>query len=61
MKKRITDRYGRVWTHFDRELYAHCRMAFPERMIATLGLPSPSLADNPNYDLCEICRQEWPK
>lgn len=56
----ITDRYGRVWAWKSKDLYVHdgC-LAFPEHMIQDLGLPSPVLASNPNYRLCEICTKEW--
>lgn len=60
----LTDRYGRVWTWRGRgDLYVHDdTLAFPRDSItgAGLGLPSPRLADNPNYSkLCDICRSEW--
>ena len=60
----ITDRFGRVWVWEFGDLYVHddC-LAFPMDWITDtvhpLGLPSPALADNPNYSLCEICRREW--
>jgi len=60
----ITDRHGRVWRWWGKELYCHDGLlAWPRDMIdrPDLGLPSPLLADNPNYaGLCDICRSEWP-
>jgi hypothetical protein len=58
----IVDRYGRTWTWKTGELYEHDgTLAFPRALIDTVGLPSATLADNPNYfNLCPTCRQEWP-
>ncbi len=60
----ITDRFGRVWVWWKGDLYRHCNQCIPGEWITStelpIGLPSPSLAYNPNYQLCEICRQEWP-
>lgn len=60
----ITDRFGRVWVWWKGDLYRHCGHCIPGEWITStehpIGLPSPTLADNPNYQLCEICRQEWP-
>lgn len=58
----ITDRYGRVWTWLAGELYRHDEtLAFPKAMIDGARLPSPDLANNPNYSkLCATCRSEWP-
>jgi hypothetical protein len=58
----ITDRYGRVWRWTTGELYEHDEtLAFPRALIDTVGLPSATLAGNPNYaNLCATCRQEWP-
>ena len=59
----ITDRFGRVWVWRSGDLYRHCNLCFPGEWITStkhpIGLPSPSLADNPNYQLCEICTQNW--
>jgi hypothetical protein len=58
----IIDHHGRIWTWISGDLYRHCQLAWPERFIrAPHGLPSPRLADNPNYRLCEICTKEWPR
>jgi hypothetical protein len=60
----IVDKYGRVWTWMDGEVYRHEGMAWPKWAFDdpdSYGLPSPELANNPNYQLCEICRQAWPK
>lgn len=58
----ITDRFGRVWTWKDGDLYTHDNtLAFPLAFIDDrIGLPRPGLADeNPNYaGLCAICRHE---
>lgn len=58
----ITDKFGRVWTRYDSDgLYIHDMLVHPAERISHLGLPSPSLADNPGYaDLCAICRSQWP-
>lgn len=58
----ITDPHGRVWTWVDGDLYEHDEtLAFPADRIPGAGLPSPALADNPNYHrLCSICRSQWP-
>jgi hypothetical protein len=55
----VTDRFGRVWTWKDRDLYVHDQMAWTPQMIERGGLPSAVLAGNPNYDLCAICTQNW--
>jgi hypothetical protein len=57
----VTDAYGRIWRWRGRgNLYVHDdALAFPLHMIKGLSLPSASLADNPNYDLCATCRQNW--
>ncbi len=54
----IVDEYGRTWTWRGRgDLYVHHGFAFPERMVrAGVGRPSKVLLDNPNYDLCDICK-----
>jgi len=53
----ITDHHGRVWTWIDGDLYQHCGMAWPRHSIEDTrhGLPSESVRNNPNYDLCEVC------
>lgn len=58
----ITDRYGRTWVWRDGDLYSHdATLAFPRDFLDRVGLPSPRLADNPNYSrLCARCRSEWP-
>jgi hypothetical protein len=60
----LTDSFGRVWALWRRgftPIYRHDQMAWTEDQIMRPGvvLPSVKLRDNPNYDLCEICRQEW--
>lgn len=53
----IVDEYGRTWTWRDGDLYVHHGFAFPERWVrAGVGRPSKVLPDNPNYDLCDICK-----
>jgi hypothetical protein len=58
----LVDRHGRVWVWKSKDLYTHdgC-LAWTEDMVMNsgLGLPSPKLAGNPNYDLCEICKSDW--
>jgi hypothetical protein len=61
----ITDGYGRVWTRTpgSDDLYTHdgC-LTHPADRIPDLGLPSPTLADNPGYaGLCPTCRSGWPR
>lgn len=59
----ITDAYGRVWAWKGRgDIYTHDRtLAIPQAWIDSYGLPSATLADNPNYGrLCATCRQHWP-
>lgn len=61
----IIDRFGRAWQWRGRgDLYSHDdTLAFPADWVRDpdLGLPSPSLVDNPNYSrLCDTCRQAWP-
>lgn len=57
-----TDKYGRVWIWISGDLYRHDQLAWPLAIITSehFGLPGPGLADNPNYDLCAICTQDWP-
>lgn len=60
----IIDRYGRVWEWTpggSRAMYRHCGMAWFQEWILDPGvrLPPRTLADNPNYDMCEICRKDW--
>ena len=61
----ITDRFGRAWGWWKGDLYRHCDLCFPGEWVTStehpIGLPSPALADNPNYTLCEICTQDWPE
>ena len=61
----ITDSYGRVWVWKPGggDLYSHDNaLCIPKDWVndEKSGLPSYSLVDNPNYNLCEICRQNWP-
>jgi hypothetical protein len=60
----IIDRHKRKWVWKDKDLYTHDGvMAWTRDMIErpNIGLPSPHLADNPNYAaLCATCRQDWP-
>lgn len=60
----VVDHHGRVWRWKNGDLYTHDdTLAFPLRFVTDgkAGLPSPSLADNPNYArLCATCRQNWP-
>jgi len=53
----IIDHHGRTWSWKSRDLYVHDSMAWPKSVIedGRHGLPSPELADNPNYRLCDIC------
>ena len=57
----ITDKYGRVWTWKDRDLYVHDQLAFTADMVRSerVGLPKAMLRDSPNYRLCGICTQSW--
>lgn len=60
----ILDRFDRVWSWVSGDLYRHDDTLAHTRMMIDhpdVGLPSPLLADNPNYaGLCDICRSEWP-
>ncbi|MFE5290186.1 hypothetical protein ACFRAQ_34905 [Nocardia sp. NPDC056611] len=58
----ITDRFGRVWTWWKGDLYRHDKgLAVPQKFLTEgwVGLPKRELKDNPNYELCEICKSEW--
>lgn len=54
----LTDRFGRVWTWVEGDLYTHCGMTWPRQVLDwdTFTLPSGTVRSNPNYHLCEICR-----
>lgn len=55
----ITDKYGRVWTWKDKDLYVHDGMAWPESFFndhASYGLPSARALSNPNYTFCDTCK-----
>jgi hypothetical protein len=58
----IVDVHGRVWTWRDKTLYVHDQLACTADMIRAPGIGLPRqdrLGDNPNYDLCAICTQNW--
>ena len=57
----VIDQYGRLWVWVSGDLYQHDGMAFPHDFVVNSGLPSAILANNPNYHLCSICRQNWSK
>jgi hypothetical protein len=59
----ITDRFGRVWTWRDEDIYAHDVMAWSLDSIThpDVRLPPAELASNPNYaSLCAVCTSAWP-
>lgn len=56
----VVDHHGRSWSWIAGDLYQHCGMAWPLHSIQNPrhGLPSESVRNNPNYDLCDICKGE---
>jgi hypothetical protein len=59
----LVDRFGRVWAWESHDVYVHDQLAFPPDAILSprLRLPSATLADSPNYRLCDVCTSEWPR
>ena len=57
----IIDVHGRTWSWWKGSLWRHDQLAWTRYMIMRedVVLPSQTLRDNPNYDLCSICTQDW--
>jgi hypothetical protein len=54
----LVDEYDRAWTWWKGSLYRHCGFGpYPEWMIRKgFGYPSQDLLDNPDRELCDICK-----
>ena len=54
----IVDHHGRTWVWIRGELYRHCDMAWSADQIRDTDhrLPSERVRNNPNYNLCQICK-----
>lgn len=55
----IVDKFNRVWTWKDNDVYTHDNMAWPASFFDNpdnYGLPRASALNNPNYNFCDICK-----
>lgn len=54
----LVDAFGRTWTWKSHDLYVHDSMAWPRDSVLspTIGWPSASVLDNPNYRWCDTCK-----